>query len=911
MENQERQPQIEQGLERMALIINTLYGFFMSYEAARNGVYVIVPYFIIVVLVLCWIMNITSFSNQILRINMTLVLLRISVVTYSYFAQNVFSVLACLVVLILTTGLFGISDLMTIEFWTVIFVVVFHFGFNEEISFYDLLNNKSQLFQIINIFVAIIVVNIWIRKRAQVSEKMKDTIIRLSKAEQSKDSFLINASHEIRTPINTICGISEIMMEKDLDDEIRKEMRRMHSAGQNLLAVVNDIMDFSELQSEKVKIEEEVYSIASTISDIISVVEARMKDPNIEFIIDCDSDIPTALIGDEKKIRRVLLNLLDNAMKFTEEGYICLRVRCRKESYGVNLSFYVKDTGIGMKQESMEELFTVFNQADVSRNRQYGGIGLGINISQKLVRLMGGVMTVESEYGKGSVFCVVIPQKVADPKPMTRMLNPEKVRVGVYVNLEQFNMRTVRDEYSTTIRNIVEQQRVKCAICRNLSELKRRESRDGFSHVFITAHEYNEDRVYFDELARRTKILLVLDKREKDLTCDTRIQKIYKPFYFAPIVAALDSGVDMDEKDVTQLQKQKSFITPDVHVLIVDDNAMNLHVIEGLLEKYEMKTSTALSGMEAVNMVDSKEYDFIFMDHMMPGMDGIETFKAIREKTGSYFKQVPIIALTANAVAGSREIFLEEGFQDFLEKPIERNVLERVLMRNIPKRKIIFQDMADENETVVEVKEENINSQLLDFETGCMYCGGQEKYMSVLQAYAPQADSNIANVRALYEEKNWKDYTITVHGVKSFAASIGAKDLSEKARALEMAGKGNDIDYIQANHNNMLNCFEAVVTEIKRVTGYNKEKDKNNENKQLIALRQEEFDKTIKDFEDAVYSFDEEKMLNIVKDLKNCSYNGKSLEEMMSVMQRKVEIGDYMSAMDMISSVKEVNTGAE
>ena len=890
----------DRGMERGILLIYTLCYILMIFKSISCSQPVWILGIILAILVLCWGLQFVEFHNALFRINLTVMLTQVCFLVFAVNEKDISDSISYFIVLVIATGFYGVFDLLGTVLFSSTMLVLYHIFIGHDISFHNFTENIQWLLEIVNMYFAQGLVFFWVKKRQETAMQIQETIAALKKAEKSKDSFLINVSHEVRTPINTICGISEIILQNQAEPKLKEEMERIQAAGQNLISVVNDIMDFSELQSEKIKVEEEAYNISSTVNDVINMVQARKQDETIEFIVDCDADIPCVLLGDEKKIRRVLLNLLDNAIKFTKEGYICMRIRCRRESYGVNLTFTIIDTGIGMKEESLEQLFTSFNQVNTEMNRKEGGIGLGVNISYKLVEKMGGVMTVSSEYEKGSVFQFVVPQKVLDNKPIASINHPENVYVATYINMEQFNMRAVRDEYSTVIRHIIEQSQVKCLVCRSLAELKRRVERENITHIFISCYEYQEDKEYFDALSERVNLIAILYHHEQGVVQNEKIQKVYKPFYVLPIMNALNTRLDMDTR---QVQEERSFIAPQVHVLVVDDNEMNIHVIQGLLQKYEIRVTAATSGQEALQKIETMDYDFVFMDHMMPEMDGIETFKAIRNKVGTYYKKVPIIALTANAVAGSREKFIEAGFQDFLEKPVERSVLERVLRRNIAKRKLLVKE-----ERMQKEGEENIGgvSELLDMKKGYAYCGGKEKYMGVLHTYSKQGADNLLQLQKLYEQNDWVNYTIAIHGVKSFMASIGATKLSDLAKKLEMAGKGEDVQYIRMHHDEMAQEFELVLAEIKRLTGAKEEKKEETKIRELSVLSPRELERIIKAFEEAMYEFDETRMFEAVEDLESCVYNGVALKEQMEHVRRKVELGDYMSAMEMLSALGEV-----
>ena len=676
-------------------------------------------------------------------------------------------------------------------------------------------------------------------------------------------------------------------------------------------------MDFSELQAEKIDMVEEVYNISSTINDVVNVALARRGEKHIEIIVDLDPQLPCGLLGDEQKIRRVITNFVNNAIKFTEKGCIAIEVTCRKESYGINFMVAVRDTGIGMDKASVEKLFTSFNQVDTKRDRREGGIGLGLAIAQALVNSMGGFITVESKLGKGSSFRMTLPQKVVDARPIVHLNDADKVRVAAYINFEQFQMNEIRDEYGKAIVNMLTRLNVHCHLCRNLAELKRRIEKDDFTHVFISVPEYYEDQAYFDQLSQRMSVVLIMEVEQQYLSFNPRLLRLVKPFYVLPAVLVINGEKDMQVLSKTRNHEEK-FIAPDAHILVVDDNPMNIRVVEGLLAPYHVRVTTAYSGREALDLIKGECYDFVFMDHMMPEMDGIETFYHIREMSGEYYKNVPIVALTANAIGGMREHFLSVGFSDFVAKPVETSVLERVLRRILPTDKMIplseaIGEITQPSEKPRNVKEaeeveEATEDKVLQYtdlavDKGIAYCGTLENYVEVLKLLVQDSKENQKYIQELYDKQDWKNYVIQVHALKSSMKSIGADELSEKALGLEMAGKGEDYDYIRHNHDTMMLAYEELFEKL-----YQEPILECNICSGEITAEEidfAEFDRRVSVFEMAVYTFDGEKIMKAYKDLENCTVSGKSVCSYMQGVRRKVEMCDYMSALALVLQAKE------
>lgn len=903
----------QQGIAKFILILFTVYDAFILLLAMIQKWEGWVAFILAMNLALSWILHVGKYRDYRVRAIVNTFAMQITLLLYMTQIREMTAVMAIFVAFVILAGLYGILDVLYIT-WASSALIIFYYVFIvNDIRVVSLTDAVRMLLQIVNLFLVQYAIHVWTKKRELTNRAFLETIEVLQKAEQSKDDFLANVSHEIRTPINTICGMSEVILSETDPKKIGEDVRNIQSASRNLMSVVSDILDFSELQAGKVELEEEAYNITSTINDVINMALAKKNEKQIELIVNCDADIPCELYGDEKKIRRVIMNILDNAIKFTKEGCVSLSITSRRESYGINLAIIIKDTGIGMKEESIEKLFTSFNQVDTKRNREEGGIGLGLAISQALVQCMGGVITVKSKYEKGTVVKVVIPQQVLDERPIVSIRKKESLNVAVYIDMEQFRMTEIRDEYMENIRNIIEQLQTKCHVCRNFGELKRRHARERFTHIFISGEEYRADTAYFDELAEQVKIVIVIDPEEEKDINNPKILRIYKPFYILPIASLLNG----EARNVItgEPSHSKMFVAPTARILAVDDNEMNLKVIEALLERYRIQVTKSMSGREALEKIESMSYDIVFMDHMMPEMDGVETLHRIRNKAVAYYHKVPIIALTANAIAGAREMFLAEGFTDFLEKPIEASVLARVLRRNLPQEKIsLVSDSEGDTKTDSDSGERLLQKErLLDPQIGLLYCGGEAGYRKVLICHSQTGDENREKIEQLFAQEDWKNYTIAVHGIKSAMLSIGATHLSELAKELETAGKKNDISYIREHHAKMVEEYRCIIENLKEsfpdseeITPEKQEEQEKPANPESLPLLADNiFDQRIQELETAMYELDGAQMLKIITELENYQYSGVALREALSAVRRKVEMTDYMSAMDVLLKLRE------
>ena len=892
--------------ERFVIILFSLYTFSLCIGVIKLKWDMWVPTVMAAMLAVGWTVFLTKYRNPRVRATITTVLMQLTVVLYAAKIDNLSNVIPTFLALSVLIAIYGYSELLWGTVISLLFMIFYHSVIIDTIWTMPGEARAHLLYQLGNIFSVEFVLYIWLKFRRESDEQVHKIIDALMDAEQSKDDFLSNVSHEIRTPVNTICGMSEMALREYDLDKMREEVFDIRDAGHNLMTLVTDILDFSQLQQGKMNLEEEAYNITSTINDIINMAMARKADKQIELIVDCDADIPSGLLGDEKKIRRVIMNLVDNAIKFTNEGGVIIRINARKENYGVNLCISVKDTGIGITVESLEKLFESFSQVDTRRNRQEGGVGLGLAISKALVQKMGGTITVKSRPGKGSTFRFVVPQKVLDEKPIGAVENREKVNIAAYFDMEQFDMMTIRDEYGALIMNMVRKLRVRCHSCRNLAELMRREANEAFTHIFISLEEYQEDEAYFDALSKTTQIIIVIDRPREKYLSNPNLIRLYKPFYVLPVVSILNGS--RDAKGGKQMIRPGKFTAPDAHILVVDDNRMNIRVVEGLLKEYQIKVTYATSGQEALQIIENMSYDFVFMDHMMPEMDGVETLHRIRDKVGQYYQKVPIIALTANAAPGNREMFLEEGFNDFVSKPLEVSVLERVLRRNLPEDKLIFQEEKEAQE-IKESKEDTFAVGDLDVENGILYCGGKEEYLQILEAFYEEKEECSGLLSELFEKQDWANYTIKVHALKSMMQNIGAAPLSAKAKALEMAGKKNDFDYIIKNHEDMITEYLRVMRELEESplvhTEAGPDASELKESSDMPELNESDFDEMFARFEDAAYALDGGTMLAVVSELQKYQYHQTALEKKLASVKKKVEMSDYMSALDTLTHIRE------
>lgn len=631
--------------------------------------------------------------------------------------------------------------------------------------------------------------------------KKKDAI----SASQTKADFLASMSHEIRTPMNAIVGMTEMILRDDINPGVRENARNIKSAGNALLSIVNDILDYSKIESGKMEIINVRYQLTSVINDIINIISVRMADKDLDLVVSIDPRIPSDLVGDEIRIRQILLNLLNNAVKFTSKGHILLNVSYQPVSNDMCLiHFDVTDTGMGIRPEDKQRLFGSFQRLDTRQNRSVEGTGLGLSICKRLMDLMGGTISVESEYGKGSTFSFELHQYIAKQKPLASVADPKKEHI-LY-----FDEKGI---YRDSARSDLQKMGVSARFVARIGDLDTVTNAE-YSFFFVSKvlfDEYSHEIRSFAANHGQPKIVLMIDKN--DLATGYKdVLVVHRPVYCAVFASVLQDA-PLDSRDENEFQE--SFIAPSARILVVDDNAVNLKVVKGLLEPYQMHVETASSGQQCLDILKSSEEQFnlVFMDHMMPEMDGIDTLRLIRAMDGEYFANLPVIALTANAVSGVREMFRKEGFQDYVSKPIELAQLEKALKDNLPEDMIIRRKHTVQSAPVSGEGEMVLRG--VDVSRGLLNCGNRfDNYIDLLKVVYEDGLDKIARLRELAEMKDYETYGIEAHALKSVAASIGAQELSDHAKEHEFANYEKNYKFIETHYKDLLSQYQSLLDDI-------------------------------------------------------------------------------------------------
>ena len=662
--------------------------------------------------------------------------------------------------------------------------------------------------------VIIIVFFVGAERKAKQSEELRLAKIAAEDANRAKSDFLANMSHEIRTPMNAIVGMCELILrENDISNIVRERCVNIQNSGKSLLSIINNILDFSKIESGNMELIEDKFNISSVLEEVINMTVTRKGCKKIEIIVLADPNIPCGLIGDEVCIKQIIINLMTNAVKFTHSGAVTLSVSHIVQEDSIILKISVEDTGIGITEENLNRLFTSFQQLDTRKNRSIEGTGLGLAISKRLLTQMGGTINVSSVYGQGSVFSFEIPLKISDARPFISVNKPEKLYAAVFIDFDKIENSVVKKQYTTLMNEISSLLGVKMVHTVSLSELKTTISERKITHCFIGKEEYIENKDYFDKISLELNVSLIQDITDS-IQLPASIKCIYKPFYVMSVALALNNEADNYNK-IERLSSSVSFTAPKARVLIVDDAEINLKVASGLMQPYNMELITADSGPSAINKIRFQNIDLVFMDHMMPEMDGVEATRIIRSMNGEYYKKLPIIALTANAVNGAREMFKESDFNDFIAKPIELLALDRVLKKWIPADKIETLTSKDNTTDDLKNNSNNINKEKhILVSKGLTYTSGnKDVYYEILEMFVQDGIEKIEQLNSYVENEDWKNYIIKVHALKSTSLTIGAVMLSEFAKKLELAGKSEDFGIIRKENKNLLKLYNEVISE--------------------------------------------------------------------------------------------------
>lgn len=491
----------------------------------------------------------------------------------------------------------------------------------------------------------------------------------------AKDMFLINMSHEIRTPMNAIVGTVDLLLDQPVSEHVSDSVYNILNSCNALLSITDELMDLSKSENGEIELFVSTYDLSELLMEVINMMTVRLTESNLSFFVNINNNIPKFLYGDASKLRQLFVNILNNAVKFTNTGKITMRVDySRIDNDSIELIVDVEDTGVGIRKEDMGSLF-VRSERSIDDDSNVDGSGLGLAICAEIVKEMKGEISVQSEYRSGSVFTFKIPQRFTSMDTIAYIPDPQNFRILVFEKDE---------ENAKHVRKILESFDIASDYAWNKQDIERLMNVNRYTHVFLSNERYEEFESILNNRLIEENIVAFLD-----IDDNVQVKKaqtvLTRPIHALNIAALLKNETNTY---VREISRKGGFTCPNAHILVVDDNYTNLNVASAILEKYGANVLTALSGKDCLRLLKDQDVDMIFLDYMMPEMNGIDTLENIRKMPGSKYVQMPVIALTANVVSGAREMFLEAGFDDFMAKPISIDKMDRILRKYLRKELI-------------------------------------------------------------------------------------------------------------------------------------------------------------------------------------------------------------------------------
>ena len=703
---------------------------------------------------------------------------------------------------------------------------------------------------------------------------------RADDANAAKSQFLSTMSHEIRTPMNAIVGMTDILLREELPQNTREYLNNIKNSGDALLTIINDILDFSKIESGKLEIIEEDYEPMSMFHDLSMIFLNRIGSKPVELLYDIDPKMPTKLHGDGQRLRQIVINLMNNAIKFTDSGFVKLKVRVEESSEeSVYLKFEVQDTGQGIKEEDIGKLFASFQQVDTKKNRSKEGTGLGLAICKQLVELMDGEIGVQSVYGEGSTFYFRLPQKVVNAKPAARVKDAgRKSRIALRI-----------------VNPVVKEQIAAMAGAYQISCTEWGKDAGEQADFLITDSIQSISEEERKRLHDSHGMFCVLQNPMLENVAGKDVTVINKPLYSLNFCQLINHEELVYQSAV---EENMNFTAPQASILVVDDNEMNRKVAKGLMAPYQMQIDMAEDGKQAVEMVQRKHYDIVFMDHMMPVMDGLEATAAIRALDGEYYQKLPIIALSANATSEAQELFVSGKMDGFIAKPIRTKELAKCILSWLPEDMIV----PSETDTAapggkVSLKDAAsglpaddriANIEGLDVAEGLKNCGSKELFLELLGDFYRLIEPKCEKLELFLREDRIRDYTIEVHALKNAARMIGAMELSQKFYRMEQLGNEEKKEEILAEFPALLELYRSYETTL---ADYGKTETEGTEQVSVTQMCE-----TLMQLHDAVDGFDLDAADEAMKKLEGYAFSPeiKPMVEQLGTYVRDVAMEDVM-----------------
>lgn len=610
-------------------------------------------------------------------------------------------------------------------------------------------------------------------------ERLEQALAEANKANAAKNDFLANISHEIRTPMNAIIGISDLLLNKNISKDMEDKLISLQRAGNGLLEIINGILDFSKIEAGKTQIVETTYNLTELVSGVIDIMLAQIVSKPVRLFLRKQHDMPEWMVGDEIKTRQILLNILGNAVKFTDKGFIKVNMGGYMLDDGrYQLEIRISDSGRGIREADQAKVFEAFDQVDDQRNRGLTGTGLGLPISRKLARLMDGDIWLESAYGEGSTFTIHILQKIG-----------KKERNGTEKkqNLKKILVLEGDQELAAEMRWNLNNMGFSVAVCQSLDECQDLGQRDV---IFLRSRTLQKLKHSGVQLPSGARLVLAMEQNELISREFSGYDRVQIPLFGVQAERLLfreDYGWNIG---ISPHKKSCNEIMPGARVLVVDDNEVNRMVTEEFMRPYQVQVSQAENGSRALQLAAQEHFDLVFMDQMMPGMDGVETAGRLREMPG--YQHVPVVALTADATEETRVKFEEEGFAGYLIKPIHMEQLEQVLREHLA----AWCQPAEPGGDQGEQKEQ------LPY------------YFVLLQAYRRDVEAILTKLPEVYEAGDRQNFTILVHRLKGASSEVGAAQLEEQAAKMERYGKNNEWELVTREFDDFMDNIRQVLTSV-------------------------------------------------------------------------------------------------
>ncbi|MCR5801392.1 MAG: response regulator [Lachnospiraceae bacterium] len=641
-----------------------------------------VPPIIVVGAISLWGMNLLEKPDYEIRKGLYLLYAMFAIFFHGVHSTSFFDVALIVSLVIIVFSLFDSPYMMNIVFieYIIVMAIQFNLMHKETGAYLNALDTSRVILHITIVIFMYFVAMKSISDRLSNAEEIENKDECIENYEADMEDFLSNISHELRTPVNVVNGMSDMLIKKNAGDEAFS----IKNAGIRLAYQIEDIQDYTECKRKKAILENDDYMSTSLINDVVSSFRLLENERNLELIVDLDPGTPTMMNGDYKKIHKIFRHLLENAVKFTKRGGIYVKLFSEPADYGINLCIEMTDTGIGMDRKSISMISQGLYQANKKRNRSSGGIGLGLFIVYGFAHRMGGFVKIESEKGGGTTVRVTLPQKVSNATPCLALSESFTGNILFHVRSDKYKVPRIRDFYRVMAANLAVGIKAPLYSAESVKEIENYRNKMDVSVIFMGEEEYEANSEYFDELSKGDIVVAVSAKSGFVPNPGSKVMVMPKPLYAYPVIKVLNEGRAAKNLDSPDYIEKPDFTG--VKALIVDDELMNLVVASGLFREYGMIVDTAESGKESIKKFRAGNYDVIFMDHMMPEMDGVEAMKQIRKSGSDLAKPSRVIALTANAVSGAREMFMREGFDGFIAKPINIADFERVMIKVLPQK---------------------------------------------------------------------------------------------------------------------------------------------------------------------------------------------------------------------------------